>query len=165
MASGCRSSPCHAVVNWGTRLTRVVPNPVAGPSEVVVDIYAASVNGADWKVHTGKYSPVAEFPYILGRASPWRAARRAPPARRADHVYQFSHHGRGNDRAPICEYSCDGCRSGHRRWAARGRDHGPRRQGPVSPESRRRNGDLLHLVLCRHERSAFCRRIHPGPIR
>ena len=45
----------------------VVPNPVAGPSEVVVDIYAASVNGADWKVRAGKYGPVAEFPYILGR--------------------------------------------------------------------------------------------------
>ncbi len=44
-----------------------VPDPVAGANEVVVDIHAASVNGADWKVRSGKYSPVAEFPYILGR--------------------------------------------------------------------------------------------------
>lgn len=44
-----------------------VPDPVAGPGEVVVDIRAASVNGADWKVRSGKYGTVAEFPYVLGR--------------------------------------------------------------------------------------------------
>jgi len=41
-----------------------MPDPVAGPGEVVVDIYAASVNAADWKVRSGE---VAEYPYILGR--------------------------------------------------------------------------------------------------
>src|SRR3954447_20317300 len=30
-----------------------VPDPVAGPGEVVVDIFAASINGADWKVRSG----------------------------------------------------------------------------------------------------------------
>ncbi len=44
-----------------------VPDPVAGPGEIVVDIHAASVNGADWKVRSGKYGAVAEFPYVLGR--------------------------------------------------------------------------------------------------
>ena len=44
-----------------------VPDPVAGPGEIVVDIHAASVNGADWKVRGGKFGAVAEFPYILGR--------------------------------------------------------------------------------------------------
>lgn len=44
-----------------------VPDPVAGPGEVVVDIYAASVNGADWKVRAGKYKPITDFPYIPGR--------------------------------------------------------------------------------------------------
>ncbi len=44
-----------------------VPDPVAGPDEVVVDIYAASVNGADWKVRAGTYGSLPEFPYILGR--------------------------------------------------------------------------------------------------
>jgi NADPH:quinone reductase-like Zn-dependent oxidoreductase len=29
------------------------PDPVAGPGEVVVDIYAASVNAADYKVRLG----------------------------------------------------------------------------------------------------------------
>ena len=45
-----------------------LPDPVAGEGEVVVDIHAASVNGADWKVLGGKYAdPVSDFPYILGR--------------------------------------------------------------------------------------------------
>ena len=30
-----------------------LPDPVAGPGEVVVDVAAASVNGADWKVRAG----------------------------------------------------------------------------------------------------------------
>jgi NADPH:quinone reductase-like Zn-dependent oxidoreductase len=44
-----------------------VPDPVAAPGQVVVDISAASVNGADWKVREGKSYPIAQFPYILGR--------------------------------------------------------------------------------------------------
>lgn len=45
-----------------------LPDPVAAADEVVVDIHAASVNGADWKVLGGKYAdPVSTFPYILGR--------------------------------------------------------------------------------------------------
>ncbi len=30
-----------------------LPDPTAGPGEIVVDIYAASINGADWKVRRG----------------------------------------------------------------------------------------------------------------
>jgi len=44
-----------------------LPDPVAGPGEVVVDIHAATVNGADWKVRAGHYSEMTDFPYILGR--------------------------------------------------------------------------------------------------
>jgi NADPH:quinone reductase-like Zn-dependent oxidoreductase len=44
-----------------------VPDPVAKPGEVVVDIFAASVNGADWKVRAGKSYRASQFPYILGR--------------------------------------------------------------------------------------------------
>jgi NADPH:quinone reductase-like Zn-dependent oxidoreductase len=44
-----------------------VPDPVPGPDDVLVDIHAASVNGADWKVRSGKYGPIKEFPYVLGR--------------------------------------------------------------------------------------------------
>src|SRR6202140_5072531 len=44
-----------------------MPDPVAASGEVVVDIVAASVNGADWKVREGKSNPLSRFPYILGR--------------------------------------------------------------------------------------------------
>ena len=44
-----------------------VPDPAAGPGEVVVDVHAASVNGADWKVRAGGSYKPAHFPHILGR--------------------------------------------------------------------------------------------------
>jgi len=43
------------------------PDPVAGPGEVVVDIHAASVNGADWKVRSGQSYRKGQFPHVLGR--------------------------------------------------------------------------------------------------
>src|ERR1700684_942604 len=44
------------------------PDPTAGPGQVVVDIHAASVNAADYKVRLGggPYSNI-KFPHILGR--------------------------------------------------------------------------------------------------
>ncbi|HEY3798824.1 MAG TPA: NADP-dependent oxidoreductase [Caulobacteraceae bacterium] len=42
------------------------PDPVAGPGQVVVDVHAASVNAADYKVRLGGYGRLT-FPYILGR--------------------------------------------------------------------------------------------------
>jgi NADPH:quinone reductase-like Zn-dependent oxidoreductase len=44
------------------------PDPSAGPGEVVVDIHAASINAADYKVRLGggAYSNI-RFPHILGR--------------------------------------------------------------------------------------------------
>jgi NADPH:quinone reductase-like Zn-dependent oxidoreductase len=44
-----------------------LPDPVAGAGEVVVDVHAASVNGADWKVRAGGSYQPARFPHILGR--------------------------------------------------------------------------------------------------
>jgi NADPH:quinone reductase-like Zn-dependent oxidoreductase len=44
-----------------------VPDPVAGPGQVLVDVHAASVNGADWKVRAGSYAPITTFPYVPGR--------------------------------------------------------------------------------------------------
>jgi NADPH:quinone reductase-like Zn-dependent oxidoreductase len=44
-----------------------MPDPKAGSGQVLVDIVAASVNGADWKVREGKSGQLAHFPYILGR--------------------------------------------------------------------------------------------------
>jgi NADPH:quinone reductase-like Zn-dependent oxidoreductase len=43
-----------------------LPDPSAGPGQIVADIVAASVNGADWKVRAGSYGQ-AKFPLILGR--------------------------------------------------------------------------------------------------
>ena len=45
-----------------------LPDPVAAAGQVVVDMLAASVNGADIKVlEGGPYATVAAFPYVLGR--------------------------------------------------------------------------------------------------
>src|SRR6266446_10416484 len=44
-----------------------VPDPTAGPGEVVVDIHAASVNAADYKVRLGGPGHNLKFPHILGR--------------------------------------------------------------------------------------------------
>jgi NADPH:quinone reductase-like Zn-dependent oxidoreductase len=44
-----------------------LPDPKAGPGEILVDIAAASVNGADWKVRNGDYGTTLKFPYVLGR--------------------------------------------------------------------------------------------------
>lgn len=56
--------------NGGPEMLRYgdAPDPVAKPGEVVVDIHAASVNAADYKVRLGggPYSNT-KFPHILGR--------------------------------------------------------------------------------------------------
>ncbi len=44
-----------------------VVDPVAGPGQVLIDVHAASVNGADWKVRSGGYAPITNFPYVPGR--------------------------------------------------------------------------------------------------
>jgi NADPH:quinone reductase-like Zn-dependent oxidoreductase len=43
-----------------------LPDPKAGPGDIVVDIVASSVNAADWKVRRGEYGAL-KFPYVLGR--------------------------------------------------------------------------------------------------
>jgi len=52
----------------GTDMLRYgdAPDPIAGPGDVVVDIYAASVNAADSKVRRGLSGDLT-FPHILGR--------------------------------------------------------------------------------------------------
>jgi NADPH:quinone reductase-like Zn-dependent oxidoreductase len=48
---------------------RDAPDPVAGPGEMLVDIHAASVNPADWKVREGlrRDDVKTVFPHVLGR--------------------------------------------------------------------------------------------------
>jgi NADPH:quinone reductase-like Zn-dependent oxidoreductase len=42
-------------------------DPTPKPGQVVVDVVAASVNGADWKVRAGESHRQSQFPYVLGR--------------------------------------------------------------------------------------------------
>jgi len=44
-----------------------LPDPVPAAGEVVVDIHAASVNAADWKMRAGQYSHGIELPHVPGR--------------------------------------------------------------------------------------------------
>jgi NADPH:quinone reductase-like Zn-dependent oxidoreductase len=46
-----------------------LPDPVAGPGEIIVDVAAASVNAADWKFRLGQYARHAttKFPLTPGR--------------------------------------------------------------------------------------------------
>ena len=43
------------------------PDPVPGEGEVAVDVHAASINAADWKVRLGGFGYNVKFPHILGR--------------------------------------------------------------------------------------------------
>ena len=43
------------------------PDPVVGDGQVLVDVHAASVNGADWKTRSGYHAPTKRFPHIPGR--------------------------------------------------------------------------------------------------
>ena len=43
-----------------------LPDPVPGARDVLVDVHAASVNAADWKMRRGGYGPQA-FPHVPGR--------------------------------------------------------------------------------------------------
>src|SRR5262245_45171689 len=42
-------------------------DPVAGPGQLLVDVHAASVNGADWQVRNGSYARATRFPWVPGR--------------------------------------------------------------------------------------------------
>ncbi len=46
-----------------------LPDPVAAPGEVLIDVHAASINAADWKFRAGQYARHAQtkFPQIPGR--------------------------------------------------------------------------------------------------
>src|ERR671917_2758425 len=43
------------------------PDPSPGPGEVLVDIHAASVNAADWKMRSGEYPTKVPLPHVPGR--------------------------------------------------------------------------------------------------
>ena len=47
-----------------------LPDPSAGPGQIVLDTFAASVNGADWKVRAGHYGGSRSFHWSWGGISP-----------------------------------------------------------------------------------------------
>ena len=44
-----------------------LPDPAPAAGEVVVDIHAASVNAADWKMRSGQYGAKVSLPHVPGR--------------------------------------------------------------------------------------------------
>src|SRR5207237_9874211 len=44
-----------------------LPDPVPAAGEVLVEIHAASINAADWKMRAGQYGAKLEFPHVPGR--------------------------------------------------------------------------------------------------
>jgi NADPH:quinone reductase-like Zn-dependent oxidoreductase len=44
-----------------------LPDPVPAAGELLVDIRAASVNAADWKMRSGQYGAAVQFPHVPGR--------------------------------------------------------------------------------------------------
>jgi len=44
-----------------------VPDPAPAPGEVLVEVHAASINAADWKMRAGQYGASVTFPHIPGR--------------------------------------------------------------------------------------------------
>src|SRR4051812_31106590 len=44
-----------------------LPDPAPAAGEVLVDVHAASVNAADWKMRAGEYGAAVGFPHVPGR--------------------------------------------------------------------------------------------------
>ena len=44
-----------------------LPDPAPAAGEVLVDVHAASVNAADWKMRAGQYGAAVGFPHVPGR--------------------------------------------------------------------------------------------------
>jgi NADPH:quinone reductase-like Zn-dependent oxidoreductase len=64
-----------------------LPDPAPATGEVLVDIHAASVNAADWKVRAGQYGAAIEFPHVPGRDFSGVVARGAGDFRPGDAVF------------------------------------------------------------------------------
>ena len=44
-----------------------LPDPAPAAGEVLVEVHAASVNAADWKMRAGQYGASIGFPHVPGR--------------------------------------------------------------------------------------------------
>ena len=64
-----------------------LPDPAPGEGEVLIEIHAASVNAADWKMRRGEYGPKVGFPHVLGRDFSGVVIRSAGDFKPGDEVY------------------------------------------------------------------------------
>jgi NADPH:quinone reductase-like Zn-dependent oxidoreductase len=64
-----------------------LPDPVPAAGEVLVDIHAASVNAADWKMRGGSYGAKIQFPHVLGRDFSGVVAKGAGDFKAGDEVF------------------------------------------------------------------------------
>jgi NADPH:quinone reductase-like Zn-dependent oxidoreductase len=63
-----------------------LPDPVPGPRDVLVDVHAASINAADWKMRRGNYGP-QPFPHVPGRDFSGVVAKSAGDFQPGDEVF------------------------------------------------------------------------------
>ena len=64
-----------------------LPDPVPGPGEALVEVHAASVNAADWKMRRGEYGPKIDFPHVMGRDISGVVIKSAGDFKPGDEVY------------------------------------------------------------------------------
>ena len=64
-----------------------LPDPVPAAGEVLVDIHAASVNAADWKMRGGEYAAKVDMPHVPGRDFSGVVARAAGDLKVGEEVF------------------------------------------------------------------------------
>jgi NADPH:quinone reductase-like Zn-dependent oxidoreductase len=64
-----------------------LPDPVPASGEVLVDVHAASVNAADWKMRKGEYASMRDFPHVPGRDFSGVVARSTGDFKAGDAVF------------------------------------------------------------------------------
>lgn len=64
-----------------------LPDPVPAAGEVLVEIHAASINAADWKMRSGHYGAAVKFPHVPGRDFSGTAIKSAGDFKPGDAVF------------------------------------------------------------------------------
>src|ERR1700692_210959 len=64
-----------------------LPDPVPGAGEVLIDVHAASVNAADWRMRAGQYGTVISLPHVPGRDFSGVVANAAGDLKAGDAVF------------------------------------------------------------------------------
>jgi len=81
-----------------------LPDPVPGAGEVLIDVHAASVNAADWRMRAGQYGTAISFPHVPGRDFSGVVAKAAGDLKAGDAVFgvcEVPHEGAYAERMAI----------------------------------------------------------------